>query len=267
MNWNDPAVWSMIIAATALVLSQFPPIREMLKHAHIKINVPELFQLFHSLGNTNIILFLDILNDGGKTVTINRFLCCVVDENGNSWVLPAQSYIAKQPIGQTGDSFPEFPVGQIVLKPGDRWYERTHFYQMWTETNEEKSSKIILDIRNDITSKLPSENGSWIEAEPGLVKNAIDFFEQNFNLHKGNYSLLLVALSEDNQPISVRGYQFTLYENHVKTLRSYVEEYKYGGGIYFPIQDPMKFLWIRVKLIRDQKQVEKVFEKIKNKID
>lgn len=263
MNFKDPSFWSMIIAALAIILSQFPPIPEMLKRASVKINIPDFFQLFHNLGNTNLIMFLDIHNSGGQSITIDRVLGCLLDENNNSWIMPAQSYFSRQPFGQTGDSFPEFPIGRIILKPGERWYERAHFYRMWTEADEEKSNKIILDIRNDIGSKLPAANGSWVEAESLLVQNAVQFFNQNFKLHKGNYSLIIVALSESNIPISLRGYQFTLFESHIGTLLSYIEEYKYGGGIYVPIQDPMKFLWMRVRVINDQKQVEKLFEKIK----
>jgi hypothetical protein len=258
----------MLIAGIALVLSQFPPLRELFRRARIKINSAELFQLFHNLGNTHLIMFLDIHNVGGQAITIDRLLCCISDENNNVWALPAQSYISRQVFDQNSGFSPEFPVGRIVLKPGDAWYERTRFYQLWNETDEEKSNEIILDIRNDITSKVsPETNGSWIEADSGFVQKATQFFEQNFKLHKGNYKIVIVALSEDDSPISLRGYEFTLYENHIRTLKSYTEEYKYGGGIYLPIQDPMKFLWIRVKTINDQKQVEKIFDKLKSKIN
>ena len=133
MNWNDPAIWSALIAIVAVILSQLPPLRDLLKGRKVTINPSETFQLYHHMGNPHITFFLDIHNIGGSKVVIDRIDCIVVDENNKTWSLPAHSYISREFTDQNGNQL-EFPVSWIVLKPEERWNETLHLYKFWPET-------------------------------------------------------------------------------------------------------------------------------------
>src|SRR5262245_10091606 len=113
MNLRNPAVWSAIIAAIAVVLSQLPPVREMVKRRRIRIIMPEQFMLYHFLGNIQMNLFLVIQNTGGKAVSIAKIDCIITDGSSSRWDLPAHSYYSRLPPSQAGLPAPELLLDWI----------------------------------------------------------------------------------------------------------------------------------------------------------
>lgn len=251
---QEPAFWTVLVAAVAIALSQIPPIRELVRGADLSIVVPDQFMLWHYLGNVRANIFVDIRNKGGRIAYVNRIDCRIKDEGGATVCeIPAVTYYSRQPSSQADRPTPEYPVGLIIIKPGDHWSETVHCHKPWNDAEEERTSEIILDIRNDIETKLKvAEKVPLVEAEDELVQKAIDFFKNKFPLRRGTYHFLIAALSESGRPMCVRGFRFTLFEAHIRALRSHTEGYKYGAGIYFPIQDPFKVVSARIRPIPDQ---------------
>lgn len=210
MAWlQDPKMWSVFVAFLALILSQFPPIRELIKGVRVNINIPEHFLLQHYLGAIQTNLFVEIYNTGGKTITISKLDCFISDMEGKSWHIPGRSYFSRQPPPQQGTTWPEFLLGSIRLKPGESWNENTRCYRLWTESEEEEVNNIVLGIQESIYRKLPSP--IFVDAEEKVVEKAKSFFRQKFDLHKGNYKFFIAALSSNNSILVVQGYDFTLF--------------------------------------------------------
>lgn len=266
MNWNDPAFWSVIIAGIAVFLSQIPPIRDILKGKKVRITNPDTFQLYHQLGNINLTLFLDIHNVGGRPIVIDKLYCLIIDDNENTFPLPAKGYIPRSVV--QSDKLPEFPVGRIILKPDERWYENTHFYKMWNDAVVEEAEEIILSVRNNITEKLnekKEDEESLVKTDLEVHQRVVQFFNRNFVLRKGNYKFLIIALDENNNLLAIKGYEFTLFESHIRMLNSYLDDYQYGAGIYYPIQDSLKYLWIRLRIIDDERRVKQIYDRFSRK--
>ena len=264
MDLSNPGIWSAFIAVLALILSQLPPIRELIKGRKIKIIVPEMFMLSHVLGNIEISLSIDLHNNGGKFVSIAKLDLFFVDSQNIIWKLPAITYFSRQQPPQAGIPLQEFLLGSISLKPGDHWNETIHCYRIWSETEEEEVNEIQSKISKNILQKraaLPP-NAPNVEADEKIVNEAKIFFEKLFNLHKGNYQFIVACLSENESIISVRGFEFTLFESNINALRSQTEEYKYGFGIYIPMPFPTKIVRVRLKPIADNNQVRQVYERI-----
>jgi hypothetical protein len=252
---SDPAIWSAAIAVAALVLSQLPPIHDLIKRRALRIIAPESFQLWHHLGNVNLYAFLGLYNDGGRTITIAKIDCLMLDDNGTSWRLPAQTYVSRQPPSSAGQSPAEFFMEWLLLKPGQHWAETIHFVKHWSVQDEEEAADVIGKIRNDINAKLasrlPGQQGP-VEADENAVKQAKDLFEKHFRLTKGNYKLIVAALSEKNEVISLRGFNFTLFESQIRALRAATDDYKIGAGIYFANMDPSKQVFIRLRPMSEE---------------
>ncbi len=263
MDWNDPAIWSVVISFIAIILSQLPPVRDLFRGTKINIKIPETFQLYHHLGNTNISIFIDIHNIGGRNVIIDKIQCIFVDVDHRYQILPAHSYVSRDALDLNGNSL-EYPISRIILRPEERWHETMRCFKFWSESDEELVNQLMLDMRNDIESQPRIEN-KLIEAKTDIVNRVTNFFNSHFFLHKGNYHLLIVAFSEDNIPLEIKGYEFTLFENHLRALVSHVDDYKYGFGILFPQRDPMKFLTIRLRNSSDQKYAKKLYNNILKK--
>ena len=62
--------------------------------------------------------------------------------------------------------------------------------------------------------------------------------------------LVIAALSEKNEVLALRGFDFTLFDNHIRTLRSATDDYKTGAGIYYAA-DLSKQVPIRLRQISE----------------
>lgn len=266
MDWSilkDPGVWGVFVAAVALILSQFPPISDLIKGVKIKITVPGQFTLYHFIGNIQIYLLIGIHNIGGRSVSISRLECFITDDQRHIWHLPAQTYTSRQQSYQS-NVLQEFLLGLISLKPGEQWNEAVRCCRLWSETEEEKANEIISQVTKSISSKCPSANSQiQVEADEKPVGEAISFFEKLFDLHKGNFKFFIAALSEDNSVLAVRSFDFTLFESNINVLRSHTDQYKYGYGIYSPVSDWTKYVVVRLRPIPDDKRTLETYEKLR----
>jgi hypothetical protein len=104
---KSPEFWSTVIAVVALVLSQLPPIRDLLKPRELRIFVPEMLALSHYMGNLQIWAFLALYNTGGSSMTVQRIECVIVGEDGSPWRLPAQTYTPTLAQTTAGQPAPE----------------------------------------------------------------------------------------------------------------------------------------------------------------
>ncbi|MBI3302666.1 MAG: hypothetical protein HYZ72_11430 [Deltaproteobacteria bacterium] len=264
MDLKNPAVWSVMVAALAVVLSQLPPVREMVKGRRIRIVIPEQFMLYHYLGNVQINLFLVMQNIGGKAVSIAKIDCIITDGGNSRWDLPAHSYYSRLPPNQPGQSPPELLLGWIPLKPGEHWSETLHCFKFWSTPEERRANEITAKIRNNIvTKRLQLPAAQFAEADAELITEAKDFFRTKFNLSEGNYQLVVAALAESDQVLDVRGCEFTLFESSIRALQAMTEEYKYGAGVYYPTQDLTNIVYARVRPI-DEKQARQTYEKLRS---
>jgi hypothetical protein len=243
---------STVIALLALVLSQLPPLKYLLRGRRLRITVPELFSLSHLLGNVNIAIFLDLHNDGGSDITIARVDCLLTNSEGLRLDLPAWTYFSRQ-TPPPGQSQTELWFGRISLKPEGHWAETIRCFKLWSEDEQEKTNEIISKIREDINSKLPSLPPKTLaHADNSLVEAARAFFEKKFPLSKGNYCMFIAALSDSDQVLAVRGFDLTLFESSIRSLRAHADDYKIGAGVYYPNADQSKMVFPRLRPIADE---------------
>lgn len=250
---KSPEVWSAGIALLALVLSQLPPVHQLLRRRALRIVIPEYLSLYHFLGNINLLGFVALHNTGGKTMTVAK-IDCIVTSEGAKWNLPGLMYQSRHSQGGGGQPNLEFFVEWSVLKPDEHWSETVHFFKPWTVQEEEDAAEIISKIRSNINTKIaqrpPDAPKVPVEADGEFVREAKEFFLKRFQLVKGNYRIVIAALSEKKEVLALRGFDFTLFDNHIKTLRSASDDYKLGAGIYYAA-DPSKQVPIRLRPISD----------------
>ena len=139
--------WGTVVAVIALILSQLPPIRDLLKGTKLRLAVPERFTLWHFLGNINITIPLLIQNIGGGSVNIARIDCVIRDADGTHvWDLPAQNFY--YPIRPDQG----FLAGPILLKPNEQWSGNVHCFRTWSEADEESANEVIVRDHNIVNS-------------------------------------------------------------------------------------------------------------------
>jgi hypothetical protein len=267
MDWSflkDPAVWSALIAVLALILSQLPPLPQLLAGEKVQATLRDRLGLFHFLGNLSIQYFVDIENMGSTSVPVRAIACFIVDQQNNTLTLPVQNYFSR---AASVSGYQDVPFSPISLKPGEHWAELVRCYNDWSEGQEREQNNIVSSIQKNIFQKqhqrftVPAPGigrspPNWptqapIEADDSLVKDAIAFFKKNFKLDIGNYHLLVAIKKDETAILSVKGVSFTIYESQIQALRSHVDDYKVGVGIYVPISDPQKSVFVRLRPIEE----------------
>jgi hypothetical protein len=246
--FSDPTTWTAIIAVLALVLSQVPPIRELIKGTKITISVPEMVSLWHFLGNISLSFQIDIANSGGRSVSIKKIETILIDSDNKVWYLPAQTYISRQAPIQANGITNDYSITRLSLKPTENWNEAIRCYRLWNESEEEEVNKITTSIVDSISSQLPSDT----------------FYNRTFDLHKGNYKFIISAKLENNEAVGVCGYEFTIFETHIHALESHKDHYKFGEGIYFPVNRPGASAWVRLRPISDKKNVNNLYKRYRS---
>jgi len=234
------SVFSVFIALVALVLSQLPPLKYLLRKRQIIITTPDFFKLNHAWGNATIWMFLAIHNRGGRDVTIARIHCLMTNSDEFHLDLPSQTYMA----GGTQ----ELQLGWISLKPEEHWSETVGFWKVWSEAEERKANQILSKIRTNMRSQQPSPT---VEAE--ALAEARSVFENKFKLDEGSYQLFISALSESGEVITVRGFDFTLFESDIQNLRALIDHYK-TGTVDNPEDTPE--VWPRLRPMADGPALE-----------
>jgi hypothetical protein len=235
---KDPGVWSAVVALLALVLSQLPPIRELLTPSRVRLSLPDRVMLTHFLGNIHIMSLVTVENLGSRKQTVARLEGLLIGSTGDSRHLPAQQYVFRsQPI--SGQPMPELLMAGIHLKRDEVWSESVRFFSPPSEEEEDRINDLVGRMEKSIRGQIqqaPPGRQTPFEAEPSIVADAMTMFKDKFRLPKGNYTFLLAAISESGEILDVQGSELTIYESAIQTLRNATEDYKFGGGIYIGTQ-------------------------------
>jgi len=118
LNWS---FWAVVVAAIAVVLSQIPPIKELLKKGKLDLEVYSKTSITHRVGNPNLQLHLILSNVGGRNIRIKDITVSISRDGNNLATLPAQNYLQNQN-DQSTLLFTTFS-----LKPGEEWAHITNF--------------------------------------------------------------------------------------------------------------------------------------------
>ena len=247
VNVKNPNFWSalsVLVATIALILTQFPPIPQVIRGTSVKITVSETIDLWHDLGNIGLSAFLDIQNDGGKTVNIDRIECVILEKDtGNIFTFPVRTYQGGQldsSLGAISLRSVNFSLGTITLEPDQHWSAYVNCYDFFTRSELEQVNNIKIQIQSDVAEKLdqlPADERetAWVEIDDQLYQEAVDFFNKKFELtNEGNYQLFIRAVSDSGYTLRLLGFDFTLFKSNIQTLQSLTEkDYKFGSGIIY----------------------------------
>lgn len=231
MDWS---FWAVIVAITALVLSQIPPIHILLKRAKIDLELYSKLSITHKLGNPNLQLHLILNNIGGRRIRV-KDINVSISRDGNEIVkLPAQNYLQNQ-TDKNNVLFTTF-----ALEPSQEWAHITNFLNFFNREDEKEYQKIegslLSDFRehqNKIKEKTKKETDEFYEHTHELVEPALRFYEKHFCWKAGEYSMSINILTDVPSANITKKYRFTIFESHTETLSSIKEYFKYGGGIYW----------------------------------
>jgi hypothetical protein len=258
--FGSEAFWIFITglaAVIALVLSQLPPLRDLLKRVRVTMQPYSTINITHFIGNPNVHLFVQLFNDGGRSVRI-RSLELRLSADGVDLVLPAQTY-NRQDNASVNLLFVPF-----TIEAGKEWSGNVKFFVLWTRNEEQIAKEFIKDLRENIQTKLAAQRSlttyppgtpastsapaALVEADQPLVDHAIAFYERFNKWRASDYEATLTLTCEPARASATRRFRFTLFEADVEELKARTGQYKYGFGIYLESQNQQE-VWARVKSV------------------
>lgn len=188
MVWyKNTSVWSAILAAIAIFLSQSPPVKDWFPNDSLIIKYGDRIGINNAIGLTGYHVTMELENDGNTTLPIESIKLKVVDPNGTNKIYTAETLSTPS---TTGDVL-NLPVTSLVLEPGQRWSGSIFFNKNISPNEEESFNSIRLLVSQNIQEKKQRQTwdeynpNSYMPADEDVFKQAVDFFNSKFDLEKG----------------------------------------------------------------------------------
>src|SRR5258705_10783906 len=87
--------WSAVIALLALILTQVPPLRVLLRRVRLDVESFPSFAVGHELGNPRAQMHVLLTNTGGRDVQVRRIWLEVSRGDADRFLIPALGYFQK----------------------------------------------------------------------------------------------------------------------------------------------------------------------------
>ena len=225
----DWTFWATAIAALALILSQLPPVHELLKRAKLDLEVYSRIAVTHKVGNPNLQLHLIISNIGGRSIKIKNAIVSIKRDGKHIVDMPAENYL-QNPDDKSTILFTRFSMG---VK--DEWAHIVNFLNRYSRQDEKAYRIAESNLKDNISGKrqLPENKDKLVEADPGFISPFNNMFDSRFIWKPGEYELQISIEANPSKASVKKTYRWTLFESDSGELAKYGEGYKYGDGIYW----------------------------------
>lgn len=270
----DSIDWGAFVAVIALILSQLPPVRKMIKGRRLRMAVAaNTAQFAHVIGNTNMSFWLDLENVGGTTISVKRISCFLKKVGGNdqAQLITARMYWLTDSFSR--DKPIELPLPEIALEPGERWSGYLHLWDIhsWTKAIESKFKTLMKQVKDDSdrnvaerdtrTGATPVASPPTFEVSSHLMQDAHEILKGLKKLEAAEYELVIAVFENLSQaPLKILGFSLTLFDADILDIFEDVEDYRFGYGIGLPAKKT-KFVLVNIRP-KGEKESQDLFKSI-----
>jgi len=219
-----------LVAVLALILSQLPPVREMLKGAKLELDIYPRILITHKVGNPNILLHLIIRNTCGKSIMIKSAAVSLRRAGKEVIMLPAQNYLPN-PV----DTKQLFPFISFNLRPKEDWAYQVNFYNLFSREDDRNFANSISALKEQIMikAKLSENKEGLVEADAQYLKPFFEMYKDRFIWQPGEFEMQLSINVDPGKANITNKYRFTLFESDSADLVKHKDYYKYGEGLFW----------------------------------
>jgi len=229
----DWTFWAVVVAVLALILSQLPPIHQILRSGKLTMELYSRVSIMHKIGNPNVQLHFLLSNIGGRTSRVKSVSLTLRRDKKEVAVLPAQTYLQ-----EPGDTSPLL-FTSFSIKPKEEWAHIVAFLNFFARADEKKYRAAELVLKSDILTKraLPKYKDQVVETDDEKVRPFVEMFDEKFIWHPGEYEMQVRVESPARKVLVERWYRFTLFESDSTALTATKVAFKKGDGIYWDSGD------------------------------
>jgi len=232
-----PDTWSVIIAATALLLSQLPPLLNLARGTSIELNMARTaFLTTHLIGLPQLSVHVGLENTGGRPSTVTRFGCNLAHvDTGTEWTLEVNSGMRASP--SPGQQFESYPLGWIPVRAGELWAGVIVCHSVTSDQDlqliDQVREKFDQSIQEELRSRI-FQTQAPARVSTDLSDEASRLFDERFSLIEGEYELRIEAELANNRGVAVATRRFRITPFSLSQLHRWKSNIEYGAGIIVP---------------------------------
>lgn len=230
--YQDWMFWSFIVSGIAVVLSQSPPIRILIRPKRLDVEVHNMVNVTHKAGNPNFGIHVSLGNSGGRNLRIKGLRINIQKDGKDLVSLPAVNYF-ETATDKTSVLFVPF-----TLKPEEYWSHSVNFLNSFDRATDKKFRESATSLKLDIQKKLrdrPEDDKNDVKGDEALIKPFTDLFNKLFIWEPGEYIFELVVDSLPYSSAFRKMFRFTLFESDTRELKEHIKDYPFGGGIVYTV--------------------------------
>lgn len=234
MPWyRNTSYWSLLIASSAVILSQLPPIQTWLPLPELKVYVSDRMGVNNAIGVIGFNINVQLNNTGNTDVQVTKMALSLTDSVGSVQNKPAMNYNRF-----AADANPiALPINTVIIPRGENWSHNVFFNRPIGTDDEAEFLRVRQMVMKSIFEQQVAIDQSfeipsvYTEADPQAVEEAMEFFDTMFDLKQGQYrATLSVHIKGRDEPFN-QSFSFTVFSHHITMLHSQTEDYKFGAGI------------------------------------
>jgi hypothetical protein len=240
----DWTFWAAVLAFVAILLSQLPPINQLLRPGRLTLELYSRIHVTHKVGNPNVQLYIILTNNGGRSVRVNGIKLKLSLDGKHVVELPAQNYL-QNPHDTSTLLFTSF-----LVKPKEDWSHFVNFLNFFSRADDKKYRAAELALKTDIFAKkqLPENKDRIVEAAANLVEVFCEMFDEKFIWKHGEYEAHVIVESATKRSQVERRFRFTLFESDSEELRAVRTDYRLGDGLYW---DSVNHTGVLIQIVQD----------------
>jgi hypothetical protein len=240
--YQDWKFWSFFISSIAVVLSQLPPLRILIRPKRLDVEVYNRVNITHKIGNPNFCIHVSLGNSGGRNLRVKGITVNIQKDGKELVSMPAQNYF-ESPTDSASVLFVPF-----TLKPEEYWSHSVNFLNFFDRATEKQYRENETSLKLDVQTKLrerPEHIKEAVIADKSLVMPFYVLFEKLFIWEPGEYIFELVVDSKPSSTAFRKKYRFTLFESDTRELKEHQKDYQFGLvynvdshiGLFVPISE------------------------------
>ncbi len=227
LNWT---FWAVVIATIALILSQLPPLHNLLRRTKLDLELFSRILINHKMGNPNVHMNIVLSNNGGKSIRVKAASIVLKREGKAIADLTTLGYLRNPNDATSNVLFTPFSI-----KSGDDWSYPVQFYRAISREEEKRYRMAQTGLRENIMKKraVLEDKTKVVEADPEFVTPLLDIFRAMFIWNPGEYEMQVSFETVPERARVQKSFRFTLFESDSLELMKIPEDYKYGDGIFW----------------------------------
>lgn len=234
---TDWTFWSFVVAALALAVSLAGPIRRALKTMRLLMDVHPSIALDGTFGSPQANMYIDLRNDGGRSVRVKAMTMSVARDGSDQRVIPGQVYF------ETTVSQQPLLLVPFDIKPAESWGHSVKFFAVPNRQLDHEIRENISRLKENIRIKRealePSQRTTVVNADDEFVTPFIGLFERQFYWKPGEYIADVKIMADPKKASVSRSFRFVIYETEAAELKTEIKSYKVGERIYFNSHIPV----------------------------